>query len=353
MTLPTSPAPKSLRFGLIGCGDIGRLRAEALKRGGVALSAVADVDAERANAVAKDSGSQVVGSWRELITRNDVDAVVVSTPPRLHHDMCVAAAEAGKHVLCEKPLALDSAEGRAIVAAADRCGVRIATGFNYRFYPSFALAKRWLADGRIGTLDHIRSYGGYSAQSHNQPWVHDVATAGGGALRDIGIHLLDLTCDFMGPVSEVVGMTTESVWKYGGCEDNGFALLRGQNGVVASVQASWTEWRKYRFSVELYGSHGFIQATCFPMMAEIRWASEVSGPQKKETNRFLGSLVNEKVHSYRRIVVDSFVAEHAAFGSYVAGAPSRIATACDGTRSLEIVEQATRAAAAGRPQGAV
>ncbi len=336
--------PASLRFGLIGCGDIGRLRAEALRRAGLPLTVVCDTDSARAAKVG--AGAAVVADWRELIGRNDVDAVIVSTPPSLHRDMCVDAAAAGKHVLCEKPLALDSREGHEIVAAAERGGIRVATGFNYRFYPSFSLAKRWLADGRIGTLDHVRSYGGYSAVSHNQPWVHEAGTAGGGALRDIGIHLIDLTCDFIGPVTDVVGMKTASVWKYPGCEDNGFALLRAESGVVASVQASWTEWRKYRFSIELYGSHGFIQATCFPMAAEIRWASEVSGPQQRQTERFLGTLINEKVYSYRRIVVDSFVEEHAAFIQYVQGKPSRVATALDGARSLEVVEMATGTPAA-------
>ena len=91
--------------------------------------------------VAKVAGGAVVADWKQLIARDDVDAVIVSTPPSLHAEMCIAAAEAGKHVLCEKPLALDSREGQAIVDAAERCRVRIATGFNYRFYPSFKLAK--------------------------------------------------------------------------------------------------------------------------------------------------------------------------------------------------------------------
>jgi len=74
-----------------------------------------------------------------------------------------------------------------------RTGKRLATGFNYRFYPSFRQAREILDSGLIGELDHVRSYGGYTATSHNQPWVHDASTVGGGALRDIGIHLLDLT----------------------------------------------------------------------------------------------------------------------------------------------------------------
>ncbi|MBV6521947.1 MAG: Myo-inositol 2-dehydrogenase [Gemmatimonadaceae bacterium] len=332
----------TLRFGLIGCGDIGRLRVDALARSpGCKLSVVADADQNRARSFAQGSDVAVADDWRALVAREDVDAVLVCTPPRLHAEMCIGAAEHGKHVLCEKPLAFDADEARSIVAAGERYGVRIATGFNYRFYPSFAKAKAILADGRIGRIDHIRSFGGYSATSHNQAWVHDVNTVGGGAMRDVGIHLLDLTRDMLGDVVDVQGMSTDSVWQYPGCEDNGFALLRSSTGVVATVQASWTEWRKYRFSIDVYGSLGCLRATCFPMMTDVRWSTTVSGTMRKETDYFPRSIVNEKLHSYRRIVVDSFVLEHAAFRDYVAGHPSRIASARDGLRALEIVEAAT------------
>lgn len=332
----------TLRFGLIGCGDIGALRAAALRRSsGCSLTALSDLDPNRARSLAQGSDAVVATDWRALVARDDVDAVLVCTPPNVHAEMCIAAAEHGKHVLCEKPLAFNAAAARSIVDAQDRYRVRIATGFNYRFYPSFAQARAILASGRIGQIDHVRSFGGYSATSHNQAWVHDANVVGGGALRDVGIHLLDLTCDILGDVVAVQGMSTGSVWNYDGCEDNGFALLRSSSGVVATVQASWTEWRKYRFSIDVYGSLGCLRATCFPMMTDVRWSTTVSGPMQKKVDYFPATIVAEKLHSYRRIVVDSFVLEHAAFREYVDGRTSRIATAGDGLRALEIVEAAT------------
>jgi len=331
-----------IRFALIGCGDIGILRARALARAdGCSLVVAADTDASKANAVAAlIPGASGITNWREAVRRDDVDAVIVSTPPSLHEEMTIAALEAGKHVLCEKPLARTPAECRAMVQAAEQTGRRLATGFNYRFYPSFSRARELLDSGVIGELDHIRSYGGYSATSHNQPWVHDAATVGGGALRDIGIHLIDLTRDFLGDVVAVQGAASGRVWKYPACEDNGFALLRNSTGNLATVHASWTEWRRYQFRVEIYGTRGCIHATCFPMMTQVVWAGETGGRSQSKTDWFPRFALGEKLRSYRWVVVESFVEELAAFVSYVRGEPSRVASGADGLRAVEIAFEA-------------
>ena len=341
----------ALRVALVGCGDIGILRARALALGpSCRLMVTADTDAAKAaNVAAIVPGAAHVTDWRLAIARDDVDAVIVSTPPSLHQEMCIEALEAGKHVLCEKPLARTPDECRAMVAAAERTGKRLATGFNYRFYPSFRRARELLDSGVIGELDHIRSYGGYSATSHNQPWVHDAGTVGGGALRDIGIHLLDLTRDFLGDVASVKGVASGRVWKYPGCEDNGFALLTSSRGNLASVHASWTEWRRYQFRIEIYGSRGCIRATCFPMMTQVVWAAETGGPTQSKTDWFPRWAIGEKLRSYRWVVVESFVDELEAFASWVNGNPSRVATGQDGLRAVEIAFEAAGDVGTNRP----
>jgi predicted dehydrogenase len=339
----TDGAAGPVRFGLIGCGDIGRLRAAAVAKSARAkLTAVSDLDPSRSTRIGNKYGAVADREWRTLLQRHDVDAVIVSTPPALHEEMCVEAMAAGKDVLCEKPLARSPAEGRRIVDAAHRNGRFLATGFNYRFYPSFVAARETLASGAIGELDHIRSYGGYSATGHNQPLVHDADVVGGGALSDIGIHLIDLTRDFLGDVAEVSGFATNRVWGWEGCEDNGFALLRSSEGRIASVHASWTEWRKYQFRIELYGSHGCITATCFPMMTRVTMLDKPGGHAKSKTQWFARTAFGEKLRSYRWVVIRSFVQEFEAFAEAVAGQPSRIATGADGLRALEIAAMATR-----------
>src|SRR5205085_9105725 len=158
----------------------------------------------------------------------------VSTPPSLHAEMSIAALRAGKHVLCEKPLARTVEECRAMISAAQASGAILATGFNYRFYPSVLKARELLDSGLIGKVDHIRSYTGYSATAHNHPWLHDAAVMGGGTLRDNGIHLLDLTCYFLGDVAEMQGAASGLVWGFPGCEDNGCVVMRNRRGAIAT-----------------------------------------------------------------------------------------------------------------------
>ena len=333
-----------MRYGLIGCGGIGALRAAALgQTPGARLVAVSDVDPERARALAAGHGAAVEPDWRRLVERADVDAVFVSTPPNLHADMAIGALEAGKHVLVEKPLAREPLEARAMMAAAASARRHLATGFNYRFYPSVVRARELMASGRIGELDHIRSYAGYSATDHNPPWVHDAGVMGGGALRDNGIHLIDLTRLFLGDVAEVKGFATDHVWGFPQCEDNGFALLRGTGGRIASLHASWNEWRGYQLLVEIYGTRGCIRTWCFPMKTEVTWSAERAGRMRRKTDRFLGTMAMEHLKSYRWVVVQSFVAEQQEFERATRGEPSLAATGRDGLKALEVAHAVAHA----------
>ena len=337
-----------MRFGLIGCGEIGRLRAAAVKKiGALDLTAISDLDGGRAADVASRHGAVAVGDWRQLVQREDVDAVVVSTPPSLHAEMCVGALEAGKHVLCEKPLARTPEECRWILDAQERTGRFLATGFNYRFYPSIVKARELLDAGLIGELDHIRSYAGYSAAAHSHPWLHDVEVMGGGALRDNGIHLIDLTRYFLGEVAEVKGFASDSVWGFRGCEDNGFALLRSPAGKIASLHASWTEWRGYRLRLEIYGTRGCIRVWCFPMLTQVLWMAEGTGRPRRRHHLFPLTHVWERLRSYRWVVVRSFVEEIRAFAGALRGEPTALATGLDGLRAVEIAHAASRSLGTG------
>ncbi len=339
----------SLRFGLIGCGEIGRLRAEAVRLSpSMSLTAVADVDPGRAAAVAQ-SQAAVESDWRALISRKDVDAVIVSTPPSLHADMVIEALRAGKHVLCEKPLARDLDECRRMVEAEAASGRKLATGFNYRFYPSVAKGRELLDSGRIGELDHIRSYTGYSATAHHQAWLHDYATMGGGSLRDNGIHLIDVTCWFLGSVADIQGAATGSVWKFPNCEDNGFALIRNKQGNLASLQASWTEWRGYRFEVQVFGTRGMIRMSCFPMITEVVWFDSIGGATQRDRWLFPKVHLMEKLKTYRWVVTQSFIQEFEEFGKLIKGEKSAVATGRDGLTSIEVAYAAERTFAEAAP----
>lgn len=344
-----SGSEPGLRYGLIGCGDIGKLRAKALARIGGRLIAASDEDPKRARALAADHAAAADRHWQTLLARDDVDAVIIATPPLAHAELAVDALRAGKHVLCEKPLARSPNECRAMVAAAEAADRVLATGFNYRFYPSFERARALLADGTIGALRYVRGYGGYSASSHGQAWVHDVDVVGGGALHDIGIHLIDLTRMFLGEVEEVKGYASHGVWGFEGCEDDGVALLRGAGGQVATLHASWTEWGRYRFEVVLVGERGRITATCFPMRLELLSSDRVGGKMRRKVERYPGTFVGEHARSYRWVVRRSFERELDAFEAAVRGEPAAIATGSDGLRAVEIAFAAAGRAEAAEP----
>ncbi len=342
------PKAGSLRYGLIGCGDIGVVRAAALARAGARLVAVSDVDGRKAAALATRHGALHDREWHTLLTR-DLDVAIISTPPSLHAEMAVAALQAGKHVLCEKPLARTPDECREMVAAAKAANRVLATGFNYRFYPLFQRAHELLERGEIGELSHIRAYAGYSATSHNQPWVKDASVVGGGALHDNGIHLIDLTRWFLGEVVDIQGWATGWVWGYGRAEDNGFLLLRNAADRVATLHASWTEWGRYRFAIELVGTRGSIVATCFPMRLEMLRSDRPGGTMQRSRESFLSTMIGEHLRSYRWVVEQSFVREYAALEQAVAGQRSNIATGTDGLRAIEIACAATHLAPAAAP----
>lgn len=329
----------TLRIGLIGCGDIGKLRAEAVgKSPSVRLTAVSDLDAQRAGGIATAYGAAVAADWQSLVRRDDVDVVLVSTPPGLHSQMCIESFRAGKHVLCEKPLGRTAAECRSILEAADAAGRVLATGFNYRFYPSVLKAKQLFDSGIIGELDHVRSYTGYSATAHSHPWLHDVKMMGGGALRDNGVHLIDLTCYFLGDPTHTQGLATNGVWKFEGCEDNGFVLMKNAKGNIATVQASWTEWRGYRLMVEVYGTLGCIRVSCFPMVTEVVWSGKVGGPTRRKKHWFPWVHLMEHVKSYRWVVVESFIQEFEALAGTLRGEVTPLAIGYDGVRAIEVAE---------------
>lgn len=326
-----------IKVGLIGCGGIGVLRAQAIQSlPSFELKTVCDVNLAAAENLAGRFGCKAGNDWRTLVKDESLDAVIVSTPPHLHVEMCIEALDAGKHVLCEKPLARTPDECMAMVAAAERSGCFLATGFNYRFYHSILKAREILDSGLIGELDHIRSYAGYSASEHSQEWLHDKTIMGGGALRDNGIHLIDLTSYFLGDVVEVKGFTSNSVWNFEGCEDNGFALLKSRSDKIASLQASWTEWCGYELRLEIYGSRGCIRTWCFPMLTKVFWTPKEGARGQKKTYFFPKTFLGEHVYSYRWVVVQSFIKEFIALSRAINGEVSDIASGADGLRAVEI-----------------
>jgi predicted dehydrogenase len=248
-----------LGVGIIGCGLIGTKRAKALGQGGH-LVACADIDIERAKALAKGSAARVTNDWRELLGWPQVQVVVVAS---LHDSLAaitLAAAQAGKHVLVEKPAARSTAELEPVIAAARRAGVKVHVGFNHRYHRALRKAREIVDSGALGELMFVRGrYGHGGRLGYEREWRADPALSGGGELLDQGPHLIDLARWFLGDFSEVQGFAHTYYWDMP-VDDNGFMLLKTAKKQAAFLHASCTEWKNL-FSLELYGRDGKLEVS--------------------------------------------------------------------------------------------
>jgi predicted dehydrogenase len=203
----SAPGTPTLGIGMVGYSFMGQAHSQAWRTAprffdlplAPRMRVVAGRDRDSVRAAAERLGwDESVTSWQELIARDDVDLVDVCTPGDTHAEIAIAALQAGKHVLCEKPLANSVAEAEAMVAAAERAaarGVHAAVGFTYRRVPAIQLARRLVEQGRVGEVRHVRA-------QYLQDWLSDPSTplswrldkekAGSGALGDIGAHVVDL-----------------------------------------------------------------------------------------------------------------------------------------------------------------
>jgi predicted dehydrogenase len=247
-----------MRIGIIGAGLQGRRRAQALKKSGDELVMVAAAHLERAKLLADEMECEATDEWEKVALRDDIDVVIVCTPPHLHEAMCIQAMKNGKHVLCEKPLARTTKEAERIVNYVQGKDVKLKCGFNYRHHPGILQARMWFEQGVIGQLSFIRCCHGIGGRpGYEKEWRMNPEISGGGQLMDQGMHVIDLLRWFIGEFSEVVGFLSTSFWDIAPVEDNAFALLRTEKGQIASFHVSWTQWKNL-FCFELFGKDGYI-----------------------------------------------------------------------------------------------
>ena len=237
---------------IVGCGLIGRKRAQALA--GARLVACADVVQARAEALAP-AGAFASADWREAITRDGVDIVVVATTNDKLAEIAVAALDAGRHVLVEKPAGRSVREVDAVIEAAARNRRLVRVGFNHRYHPALRKAKELVDAGAVGELMFVRGrYGHGGRLGYEQEWRADPELSGGGELIDQGVHLIDLSRLFLGEFVATSGLAHTYFWNMP-VDDNAFLLLRTARERTAFLHVSCTEWKNL-FSFEIYGRDG-------------------------------------------------------------------------------------------------
>jgi predicted dehydrogenase len=270
-----------LRFGLIGSGYMGRAHAIALHSVGAAFgpdyavecALLADATPESAQHAAAALGfTAAAPDWRALVTDPRVDVVDICTPNYLHAEMALAAIAAGKHVYCEKPLALDMQQSHAIVAAARRAKVCNAIGFNYICNPMVQVAREMIIAGELGEIVGFR--GSYLEDYMGDPgvpysWRCQRKLAGSGALADLGSHLINMGHFLLGPIARVSAnlhtVHEQRIDRSSGArravenEDMAQALLEFSSGVRGTMEISRiATGYKCGLAVEVHGTRGTL-----------------------------------------------------------------------------------------------
>jgi predicted dehydrogenase len=276
---------KALNVGLIGCGFMGRTHSNASRKVNnffdldyrPVLKAVCDVDEARAKAFAAKWGYETYETdWHKLIARKDIDLVDITLPNNMHREVAIAAAKAGKMILCEKPLARDGAEGLQMVQAIEKAGVPNLVSYNYRRIPAITLAKQLIDEGRLGRIFHYRAkflqdwtISKDLPQGGPGLWRLDVKVAGSGVTGDLLAHCIDTALWLNGGIDKVNAMTetfikqrkhteTGKVEKVG-IDDACAFLARFKNGSLATFESTrYARGHKALYTFEINGEHASI-----------------------------------------------------------------------------------------------
>jgi myo-inositol 2-dehydrogenase/D-chiro-inositol 1-dehydrogenase len=192
--------------------------------------------------------------YEELLNEPDIEIVSVCSPNYLHEPIAVSAAEHGKHVIVEKPLAKTTEQAESILRTARRANVKLMYAENFQYAPSFVKAQEIVNQGGIGEI-----FIGSAREAHSGPhsqWFYDLNFAGGGALIDLGIHDIQLLRAFTKSEPKDVNAFTSKTRSDLTVEDNGVAVIRFENGALGTLEESWTTTGGYDLRVELYGKEG-------------------------------------------------------------------------------------------------
>lgn len=247
-----------LRFSVIGCGRMGLRRTDLITNHPLSeLRCIEDCNSEIAVKIGEKYGCYSCSGWENAVNRSDVDCVMVSVPNKYHHEIVIAALEAGKHVFCEKPLARNPIEAHEMVESAIKSKRFLKVGSNLRYFPNVLKAKELVETGEIGHTIFARGWIGHAGWQIGT-WYSESDIIGGGTFLDNGCHLLDLYRMFLGEVESCTGLVSTNLWPIAPLEDNGMALFKFTNGSTAYIQSSWTEWEGYMY-LEIYGSEGLIR----------------------------------------------------------------------------------------------
>ena len=260
-------------IGIIGCGKIAQVRhiPEYADHPQAKLAGFFDLNQDRAQALAEQWGGKAYSSWEELLADPAIDAVSVCVANNAHAQISIAALKAGKHVLCEKPMATTLEDCEAMVAAARESGKFLMIGQNQRLTKAHQKARELVEDGTLGKVLTFRTtfgHGGpetWSVDPGKNTWFFDKSKAAMGAMADLGIHKTDLIQYLLGQTVVETTAKVTTLDKRGadgqliGVDDNAICIYRMSGGAIGTMTASWTFYGAEDNSTVLYGTKGILR----------------------------------------------------------------------------------------------
>jgi len=256
-----------LKVGVIGCGSIAQHRhlPEYQWNEQVELVAVCDINEERANQVAEKYQVKAYTDFNKLLENKEIEAVSVCTPNYLHAPISIAALNAGKHVLCEKPMATSEEEAEQMIAAAKTNGKKLMIGHNQRFVKSHQKARQLIKSGEVGKIHSFRTAFGHGGPEGwsvegKEGWFFNKEKAFIGAMGDLGVHKADLLRYILDEEFVEVGAFVETNAKdFSSVDDNAVCVLKSESGIIGTLAASWAYTGKEDNSTVIYGEKAILR----------------------------------------------------------------------------------------------
>ncbi len=332
----------ALQAGFVGCGNITDTHVRAAREAGLGIAAFQGRDPAKAAAMAARYGGRAYESYEEFLGHRPMDLVVIGTPSALHAEEGIAAAERSLHVLVEKPIDVTLEKGQAVVAAADRAGVKLGVLFQDRLKPDLVRLREFIAGGGLGKVLLASA----RVKWHRPPeyysgsrWRGRRALDGGAALINQGVHTVDLLLWLLGDVTRVKGVTATSLHAIES-EDIALALLEFASGARATLEATTAAWPGYPRRVEISGTEGTVVVEGdLVVAADLRQPALGLVSSGSEGAASASSATVADATPHRRMIED-----------FVRAIETKGTPVCDGReglRSVAVVEAVYRAAREG------
>ena len=342
----------TVKYGIIGCGNIGPVHAAAIAEvRGAKLAAVSDVVAASAEKLAGEYKADAYADYREMLERKDIQAVCLCVPSGMRAEIAIACAAAGKHILSEKPLEVTTARIDRIINATDKANVLLGCIFQSRFAEGSLLIKKALDEGRFGKLvlgdAYIKWYRSPEYYASGA-WRGTRRIDGGGVLMNQGIHQIDLLRWFFGPVKTVRAHVGNVVHTGIEVEDVAAATIEFTNGALGVIEGSTAAWPGHAAEVNVYGSDGGAcladgKLTYWKFKKEKASDKKILAGMEGESELGSGAadpLASLKIEGHRRQIDD--------FTKAIQKGQKPAIDGREGRYAVELIEAIYKAARAGR-----